>query len=220
MPGTKGAVVWDWPVRLVHWALAALIAFSWWTHDDHLGWHRLSGYAIVSLLVFRLWWGLAGSSTARFGGLLSGPARIAAYLSGKGGPVVGHNPLGGWSVAAMLAALVAQVSLGLFAVDLDGLESGPLARFVSFETGRAAAQAHELGFNVLLGLIVLHIGAVVVYAVRGRNLTWPMITGRKALAEGAQAPAPARAWSLAVGIALAAATFALLMWQSKAAGLS
>lgn len=214
------AVVWDWPVRLVHWALVVLIPFSWWAHYDHLNWHRLSGYTIAALLVMRLWLGLAGGSTARFGGLVGGPARIRAYLAGEGGPVVGHNPLGGWSVAAMLGALAAQVGLGLFAVDADGLESGPLARFVSFETGRAAAEAHEVVFFVLLGLIALHLAAVGVYAARGRNLVGPMLTGRATLPDGAEAPAPAKAASVIAGLALAGAVLALLLWLSKAAGLS
>ena len=94
--------VWDLPIRLFHWLLAALVVFSWWAHEDHLDWHRLSGFAIAGLLVFRFWWGLAGSSTARFSGFLKSPAGVLAYLRGAA-PGPGHNPLGGWSVVAMLA---------------------------------------------------------------------------------------------------------------------
>ena len=65
------ALIWDLPTRLFHWLLAALVAFSWWSHEGHLDWHRLSGFAIAGLLVFRLWWGIAGSSTARFAGCAS-----------------------------------------------------------------------------------------------------------------------------------------------------
>jgi len=200
------ARVWDLPVRLVHWVLAALIPFSWWAaKSDHLPWHRLSGYTILGLLVFRLIWGVAGSSTARFGAFLKGPRAVAAYLRGEGAPAAGHNPLGGWSVAAMLVVLATQVGLGLFSVDEDGLEAGPLAKFVSFDTGRAIAHIHHLVFWALAGLVALHLGAIGVYAIRGRNLLKPMITGDAELAPGAEAPGLAAPWRLAAACAAAAA---------------
>ncbi len=170
--------VWDLPTRLVHWIVACLIPFSWWSaHSDHLPWHRLSGYTILGLLIFRLIWGFVGSPTARFHRFLRGPRAVAAYLRGRFAPVLGHNPLGGWSVAAMLTALAVQVTLGLFSVDENSLEAGPLSKFVSFDTGRAIAHAHHIGFWVLLALIGLHLTAIGVYALRGRNLVRPMITG-------------------------------------------
>jgi cytochrome b len=172
------ARVWDLPVRLVHLALIVLIPFSWWAaKNDHLPWHRLSGYTILGLLIFRLIWGFAGSPTARFAGFLRGPRGLAAYLRGEAGQVIGHNPLGGWSVMAMLTVLATQVGLGLFAVDEDNLEAGPLSKFVSFDTGRAVAHLHHRLFWVLVALIGLHIAAIAVYALRGRDLVRPMITG-------------------------------------------
>ncbi|HEY5204143.1 MAG TPA: cytochrome b/b6 domain-containing protein, partial [Roseiarcus sp.] len=117
-PGDRSAKVWDAPTRIVHWLLAALIPFSWWSaHNDHLPWHRLSGYSILGLLAFRVIWGFVGSSTARFRQFLSGPGQVRAYLGGRLGPIVGHNPLGGWSVLAMLTAIAVQVGLGLFSID-------------------------------------------------------------------------------------------------------
>lgn len=211
-PPTKGAHVaarvalWDFPTRLVHWSVAALVPFSWWsaTHD-HLPWHRLSGYLILGLLIFRLVWGFAGPASARFGAFLKGPAAVAAYLRGRAGPVLGHNPLGGWSVAAMLAALALQVGLGLFSVDEDGFEPGPLSRFLSFDASRAVAKLHHLTFWLLLALIALHLGAIAFHAARGRNLIGPMITGRAALVPGADAPRPVPAWrTLAAALAAAA----------------
>ena len=77
----------------------------------------------------------------------------------------GHNPMGTLSVIAILAALFVQVGTGLFAVDVDGLESGPLATLVSFEAGRQAAEIHEVSFNILLGLIGLHVAAIVTYLI-------------------------------------------------------
>lgn len=209
--------VWDLPTRLFHWALVGLIAFSWWSHSQHLNWHRLSGYTIAALLVFRLWWGIAGPRTARFAGLAGGPRAIGRYLKGEHGPVVGHNPLGGWSVLAMLGLLLTQVTLGMFSVDQDGFESGPLARYVSFDTGRAFAAAHGWVFWGLLALIVLHLVAVAAYALRGQNLTAAMITGRRRSPEGAAEPAFAPLWRLGVGLLLAAATFGVLYWLEKQA---
>jgi cytochrome b len=212
--------VWDLPTRLFHWLLAGLIVFSWWSHEDHLPWHRLSGYGIAALLVFRIWWGVAGSSTARFAGFLKGPRAIASYLKGGAahskGSAPGHNPLGGWSVAAMLLVLLAQVGLGLFSVDQDGFEAGPFSKFISYDTGRTLAGLHEALFKVLVGLIVLHLLAIGWYAARKTNLVGPMITGRGVLAEGATAPVMAPAWRLVVGLVLAAATFGGLYWLEKA----
>jgi cytochrome b len=202
--------IWDIPTRGVHWLLAVLIPFSWWSaHSDHLPWHRLSGYTILGLLVFRVIWGFAGSGTARFAGFVRGPRRVWAYVRGRASSMVGHNPLGGWSILAMLAVLAAQVSLGLFSVDQDGFETGPLAKFVSFDTGRTVAHIHELNFYLLLALILLHLGAITFYAVRGRNLVMPMITGEGSLPQGAAAPtrAPWRSALAAAAVAGAVAWF-------------
>jgi len=91
---------------------------------------------------------------------------------------LGHNPLGALSVIAILLALAAQVGLGLFATDTDGLESGPLSRYVSYEFSRAAGELHEDAFNILLLLIILHVAAIAFYLVVKRiNLIGPMVTG-------------------------------------------
>lgn len=197
------ARVWDIPIRVFHWLLAILIPFSWWAaKSDHLPWHRLSGYTILGLLAFRLIWGVVGSPTARFSSFLRGPRGVAAYLRGEVPARVGHTPLGGWSIAAMLTVLAAQVGLGLFSVDEDSLEAGPLSKFVSFDTGRALAHLHHRLFWVLAVLVALHLAAIAVYAVRGRNLIRPMLTG---LAEDSNSPAPPMAapWLIAP-VALAA----------------
>jgi cytochrome b len=199
------ARIWDLPTRVLHWLLALLIPFSWWsaTHD-HLSWHLLSGCAILGLLTFRLLWGVFGSPTARFARFLAGPRTIAAYVGGRLGPVVvGHNPLGGWSVAAMLLALATQVGLGLFSVDEDEIYEGPLSRFVDFDTGRAIAHWHHKVFWVLVALIGVHLIAIVVYALKRRNLVGPMITGVGLLAPGVQAPPLAPAWRMAAAALVA-----------------
>lgn len=209
--------VWDIPTRLFHWVLVGLIAFSWWSAENgRLDWHLLSGLSVLALLVFRLIWGVIGSSTARFAGFLRGPRGVAAYMRGTEPPLPGHNPLGGWSVVAMLVALAVQVGSGLFAVDVDGIESGPLSYLVEFDQGRTAAAIHEISFNVLLGLIALHVLAILFYLVfRRRNLIGPMITGSDRVSGMGAAPLrPGKLWALVLAIVIAAA---VAWWVSNGA---
>jgi len=192
------ARIWDLPTRAIHWLIALLIPLSWWAaKSDHLPWHRLSGYTILGLLVFRLIWGFAGSPTAQFRRFLAGPRQIAAYLRGQSPAPVGHNPLGGWSVFAMLTVLATQVGLGLFSVDEDSLEPGPLSNLVSFDTGRAIAHLHHRLFWGLVALIALHLVAIAAYAMQRKNLVRPMITGSGDVEPGVTAPPLAPLWRAA-----------------------
>lgn len=211
--------VWDAPTRLVHWLFALLVAFSWWTAEErHMQWHFWSGLAIAGLLVFRIYWGFAGPETARFARFLKGPGDILGYVARlfrtDYRASFGHNPLGALSVIAILLALAAQVGLGLFATDTDGLESGPLSRYVSYEFSRAAGELHEDAFNILLLLIILHVAAIAFYLVGKRiNLIGPMVTGSRAggEAEGpASGIAPTPAWRFLLGVALSLAAVWLL----------
>jgi cytochrome b len=205
--------VWDLPVRLFHWTLTGLFAFSWWSGENHeMAWHRLSGLAILALLLFRLFWGFAGSRTARFAQFIKAPGEVLAYArkAADEHATDGHNPLGGWSVAALLAVLLTLVAAGLFSVDLDGLESGPLADYLSFDGGRVAAEIHEAAFKVVLALIGLHVCAIGFYQfLGGRDLVIPMITGRRDRSAGETVQdvrwSPLRA---AIGLAVIAA----LVW--------
>lgn len=175
--------VWDLPIRLFHWVLVGLIGFSWWSaENDRIEWHIWSGLAVLSLLIFRLLWGLVGSSTARFGSFIHGPSAIRSYLRNpRGWRELGHTPLGGLSVVALLGLLFVQVSLGLLLADEDGTIAAPLNRFVSFEVAEQSHDLHELLFNILLGLIGLHVAAIVFYRlVLGKKLVGAMITGRTA----------------------------------------
>ncbi|MGQ9426115.1 cytochrome b/b6 domain-containing protein [Gilvimarinus sp. F26214L] len=180
------ATVWDLPLRITHWAFVAAFGFSWWTaENDKLEWHTWSGYALLGFLIFRIYWGLAGSTTARFSHFLRGPKAVWQYSQGlfrRGGtPFVGHNPLGGWSTLLILAFLLSQVLLGLFSEDVDGLASGPLSYKVSYDTGRWAAETHEALFDGLLIVIGLHVAAILFYLLYKRNnLIAPMVTGKLA----------------------------------------
>lgn len=211
------ARIWDAPVRLFHWLLVVLLGFSWWSGKQHaMEWHRASGYCILGLLIFRIYWGFAGGRTARFAQFVRGPRAALDYvrslLSGGHVTTPGHNPVGGWSVMVMLAAMTTMVVAGLFSVDVDGLESGPLSDYVTFEHGRLAAAIHGWVFNALLVLVALHLLAILFYFVRMRqNLVGPMITGRKPkLADEPSEPLGASPGKAVAGILLASAcTYAI-----------
>lgn len=201
--------VWDLPTRLFHWAIVALIPLLWWSErSENLDLHKLLGYAVAGLLIFRLYWGFAGSATARFAAFLRGPRAILEYLRGRE-VTVGHNPLGALSIIALLAALVTMVVSGLFIADEDSLEFGPFARFVGYDTQRFAARLHGMMFNLLLALVFLHMAAVLVYQLAGRNLVVPMLTGRQTIAP-AHAPRMARARAVLPGLGMGLMVFAVL----------
>ena len=186
--------VWDLPTRLFHWTLVGLIALSWWTAEEHLDdIHIWSGSAVLTLILFRLLWGLFGSSTARFSSFVRGPKAVAGYIRGQWRGI-GHNPLGALSVVGLLLLIAAQVGLGLFASDEDGLTAGPLASLVSADTSEAATKLHETLFDVLVIFIVLHVAAILFYRIAGTKLVGPMITGRAQLETGTEPMRPGKAW--------------------------
>ncbi len=149
-------------------------------------WHLLAGYGLLATILFRIGWGFAGGETSRFSNFVRPPATVIAYVRklargarDPAGPL-GHNPLGGWSIFAMLGLLLAQAGLGLFAVDVDGFASGPLSQWVSFDAGRTAAHWHGTAFHVLVGLVALHLAAILYYGVARREILLPaMIHGYK-----------------------------------------
>ena len=189
--------IWDLPVRLFHWSLAALIAFSWWSaEEEHLEWHIWSGLAILTLLVFRLLWGIFGSSTARWSGLFHRPSRILAYIRDSAAwKAIGHSPLGALSVLAMLVVLKLQVATGLLNADDDGLVEGSLAHAVSIEASDFAHEFHETLFDVLLILIGLHVAAILFYRLLGKDLVTPMVSGKGAIPDGAEPMRPGKWWA-------------------------
>ena len=202
--------VWDLPVRLVHWLLAALIAFSWWSVNyHHTDWHIWSGVSILTLLLFRLLWGLFGSSTARFANFVPGPKAVGRYLRGQWSGI-GHNPLGALSIIALFAAVAVQVGLGLINEDEDGLYAGPLAGLVSTDTSDKARGLHATMFNIILALIALHVAAIIFYRLfRNKKLLGPMITGKAEMAPGAEPMRPGKWWVALICLAVA---FGMTRW--------
>ncbi len=181
--------VWDLAVRLFHWSLVVLVALQWVSSEFNaldLGWHFKFGYVLLALLATRIVWGVVGSSNARFADFLKGPAGIRRYLAatrrGDAGEHSGHNPLGGWSVVALLLSLTTQAVTGLFLNDdIDWV--APLNGRVGAHTAKLLHEVHEVNANILLALIALHLVAIGWYRlVRREDLILPMITGRKPLA--------------------------------------
>ena len=179
-------LVWDLPTRLFHWFLVGLVALTVATGKiggNAMTYHLWGGFAILVLVLFRVLWGLVGGRHARFRDFVKGPRMVMAYalslLRRDGQRYLGHNPLGGWSVLALLLVLMIQAGTGLFAND-DILTEGPLAVQVSKAASDVLTRVHRINQNALLILVAIHVAAVFFYlAVKRDNLITPMITGRK-----------------------------------------
>jgi cytochrome b len=203
-------LVWDLPVRIVHWLLVALLAFqvvSAWHGGEWMRWHAASGYTILFLIAFRVCWGFVGTRHARFSSFLAGPAAVVRMLPAmfrrKPLEFAGHNPLAGWMVVVLLAALLLQVGTGLFGNDGAGFE-GPLATRVTAETSAAITAFHRFNARIVLGLSALHVAAALWHlAFKRDNLIAAMVTGRKALAFDAPETGTVRAAPLLLSLALA-----------------
>ncbi len=201
--------VWDLPTRLFHWLLVILVAVSFTTGaigGNAMLYHEWSGFAILILLVFRIIWGFVGSRKSRFNDFVKGPAAVWRYATalfrGDRERYMGHNPMGGWSVLALLLALVIQVATGLFAND-DIITEGPLYLWVSKPVSDWLTHVHRLNRFLIVLLVVTHVSAVLFYLWGKReNLIKPMITGTK-LWRGGDTPPPATSiWLAAVIIAV------------------
>ncbi|HET7843789.1 MAG TPA: cytochrome b/b6 domain-containing protein [Xanthomonadales bacterium] len=184
-------LLWDVPTRLFHWSLALLILLQWGTAEWHwldMDWHFRFGYATLALLLFRLLWGFLGSDSARFSGFLRGPGAVFAYLRTlhRREPefLAGHNPVGGWSVVALLACVAVQAVTGLFSGEEDEALYGPLAGWLGDDAIDAITDVHEANKNVLLALIVVHVLGVLWHLfVKRENLVRAMLGGRATLRE-------------------------------------
>lgn len=195
--------LWDPAVRLFHWTLVLLILLQWGTAEWHwldMEWHKWFGYATLALIVFRIAWGFVGSQSARFGEFLRGPKTVLAYAltldrrEPEGLP--GHNPIGGWSVIALLACVLVQAVTGLFSGEEDEAFYGPLAGWLSSTQLDFVTDVHEENKNILLVLIAVHLLGVVWHlVVKRENLIGAMISGTQRFARdpGLRFAGPVRA---------------------------
>lgn len=212
--------IWDLPTRIFHWALAASVVglvITAKVGGNAMEWHLRLGHCVLALLVFRLVWGVIGGHWSRFTSFLYSPARVLRYLRGNahGDDIIGHSPLGALSVFALLVVLMAQVGTGLFSDDEIAF-AGPLTRFVSGTVvGKATGYHKEIGQYLVLGLVALHLLAIIFYVlVRRQRLLRPMLHGDKLL------PAPATPsrddfGSRAVALVVLALSAALAWWVSS-----
>ena len=190
----SGVFVWDLTVRLFHWTLVALVIALFVTAeilDGAIELHATLGRAALALVLFRVLWGVVGSSYARFSQFVRGPGTVLTYarslLAQQSEFIAGHNPLGGWMVMVLLVAILLQAVLGMFAND-DILFEGPLTYLVSKEISDLITGLHKDMFTVLLVLVALHVAAVLWHKLfKGEDLLTAMFTGYKHLPPGAQA---------------------------------
>lgn len=214
--------VWDLFLRLFHWLLVLTLGVSWLTAElgvEYREYHFYSGYFALGLLVFRMLWGVWGTSFARFTHFLRGPAATLAYararLTGQPPPITypGHNPVGGLAIVALLGLIGVQAVSGLFADD-DILYTGPWREAVSSSLANDLTSLHHSNFDFLLGLVALHLIAIVVYRLRfNEYLTSAMLHGRKSVTEfGSHLPLNGIPWLRAlIAIVLAAAGVWLML---------
>jgi cytochrome b len=210
--------VWDGWVRLVHWSIVILIPVSYLTARSHnMDWHMRSGYTLLTLVIFRILWGLMGSEPARFVNFLRSPYAALAHLRHMKrdlGPdrELGHNPAGGWMVLGLLSLLLTQAVTGLFTDD-QIFTRGPLASQVSGAWSDWAGFIHIRLINVIGIAIFLHIAAVVWYRVSlGHDLVQAMMIGTKPMPPGTTPP---RMGHPALAFALLCASAGLVNWISR-----
>jgi cytochrome b len=179
--------VWDLPTRLFHWLLAGCVIGLVVTGSiggNWMNWHLRLGYAVLTLLLFRLVWGFIGGHWSRFASFVYAPSSLVAHLRGQAHPEhrVGHSPLGALSVFALLLILAAQVGTGLMSDDEIAF-FGPLVRFVSGDTVSMATSYHKnVGKFIVIGLVALHLLAILFYKlVKKQGLVRPMVVGDKQL---------------------------------------
>lgn len=176
--------VWDPALRLFHWSLAAAFAVAYFTEDELQFLHINAGYLIGGLLVFRVLWGLIGPRHARFRDFLYRPAEVVTYLRQavrlQAPRFIGHNPAGGAMILALLIALTLTVVTGIALYGTTDF-AGPLAGMLRGElVADLLKGVHEVGANLTLLLVVLHLGGVIFSSLEhGENLAKAMVTGRK-----------------------------------------
>jgi cytochrome b len=223
-------LVWDRFVRAFHWSLVAATATAAATgflaDASWIEVHVWAGVAAATLVVVRVVWGFLGTTHARFGDFVAGPATILRHLrgllSGTGECYRGHNPLGGAMILAILLGISAVALTGV--VVLGGvLKAGPLAFATSFATGWRAREMHEFLAFLVVGLAGVHVAGAIFESRRTReNLVRAMIDGRKEARDADRASAPRRArpfLAAAIAAGLLAAATGEVWWLTAKPGL-
>jgi len=195
-PGRR-VKVWDPLVRVGHWLLVAGFFITWFSEDDLETVHAWAGYVVGAVVIVRVVWGFAGTRHARFTDFVFGAAKVTGYAKAMftRHPVhyLGHNPLGGWMVVALLVMLSLTVWTGLelYAVEGKGplaATSGPVATAMANGDRKRSRvgkeefweDLHEFSANFTMFLVVLHIlGVLFSSLIHRENLVRGMISGYK-----------------------------------------
>jgi len=210
--------IWDLPTRLFHWSLVATtvgLVVTAKVGGAAMVWHLRLAYVMLTLLLFRVVWGLVGGRWSRFTSFVYSPARLWRYVRGKEeGESPGHSPLGALSVFALLTVLLLQEISGM-ASDDEIAFTGPLARFLPGRwVGLATWWHKDVGQYVLYGIIGLHLLAIVFYVlIRRHTLVRPMLHGDKQLPHAVPASRDDAA-SRALAAVVLAACGACAWWVS------
>lgn len=178
--------VWDLPIRLFHWTLVVMLVVSICTiYDENITAHQYAGVFILILLLFRVVWGLVGSSTAKFCDFVKGPITIYNYLRYGITKTEGHNPMGACMVIFMLLVLFVQTITGLFLTDNTYLhQDSPLYKLISSNTRSYLKLIHQYNLYVIYAMVALHIAAIIGYFFsKGHNLVKTMIVGSRTESE-------------------------------------
>ncbi|WP_296990093.1 cytochrome b/b6 domain-containing protein [Thalassospira sp. UBA1131] len=217
----KKVKLWDFPVRLFHWALVVAIVTAWWTNRQvMIDIHAIAGYSVLALVIFRIIWGFVGSSNARFADFLTGPRHVIGYLGKlpKGSTseltYTGHNPAGGWMVLVMILLVGVQAVSGLFASEDTFLFfDGPLVAYVSSDFASTMNWIHHTNINLIYAAVGLHVFAALFYlVVKRENLIRAIVIGtRRVPAELAGRFANIRFASPVLGIVILIVC-ALVVW--------
>ena len=177
--------VWDIFIRVFHWSLVLAFLVSYLTEDDVLLLHVWAGYFIGILIVARIVWGFVGSQHARFSDFVRPPKLALDYLKAslqfRAQRYVGHNPIGGLMVVALLLMLAITVVTGT-AVYAVAEQAGPLASFLSGgkTMEEVLEEVHEFFANFTLFLVMIHvIGAILESWIHHENLILAMVNGKK-----------------------------------------
>jgi cytochrome b len=162
--------IWHLPTRVFHIVLGLCVLGLFVTGeigDALMPVHYRLGYAVPSLVFFRIIWGLLGGHWSRFVNFVPSPSRIRNYIEalrrGNHQTSVGHNPLGALSVLAMLCLLLLQVASGFLSDDEISL-AGPWAAWAPASWVARATHYHtEIGKVLLIILLTLHVLSVLYY---------------------------------------------------------
>ena len=210
--------VWDLPTRLFHWLLVVCVVGALVTvklGGNWMQWHLNFGIATLALLAFRVVWGLIGPRYARFNSFLPSIRGAWGHLrhtSTTHTRQAGHNPLGAWSVYAMLLLLLVQTSTGLFVSD-DIMYQGPLSVLVSNDMVAPLTSVHKLGEWGIFAMLGLHVVAIGIYRFKGHGLVGPMIHGDANTQQLLATTAPAQDdWRVRTSALILAALLACLAW--------